>query len=409
MNILFINNYNCSPDISGGVNRVIYALTRRFTEDLGYNCFFGYFNDIPSDKRLAEFAGRIKLQSPLNENEFKQFLCENRIDIVEVNFLRKENLFTLASMYKVTKELGIKLVYELHMYPGFEVETYGTFERVMFSISHHGNTKLELYRWFISLFKPVVRPFSDLLVRKKYRLPYDNCDKVVLLSQYYLDDYCRIAGLKKTKEVVDKFTAIGNGLPFNQIINDEDILKKEKNVVVVQRFDDFAKRISLVLKIWKKIEQNNQLNDWTLTLVGDGEFMNYYRYLEKKLNLKRVTFTGLQYPVEYYRKASIFLMTSCLEGWPMVMMEASQMGVPVLAFNAFGALKDIIQDHYNGILIPNNDMDAFYHCLANLMLDEDRLQKMQFNAKEASQNFTIDKFIEKWKNLFEEMKNNSTK
>ena len=403
MNILFINNFECSPDISGGVNRVIYVLTRHFTEDLGYNCFFGFFDNIPSDKRPAKFAGRIRLSSPLKEDEFKKFLVDNHIDIVEVNFLIKKNLSTITAMYKITKELGIKLIYELHAKPGFENDTYGTFERVMFSITHQGNTKQELYRWFITLFKPIAKPFSDLIFRKKYRLSYDNCDKVVLLSQHYLDDYCRIAGLKKTKEVVDKFTAIGNGLPFSQIISDEDIHNKEKNVVVVQRFDDFVKRISLVLKIWKRIERNDQLNDWTLTLVGDGEFMNYYRHLEKKLNLKRVTFTGLQHPAEYYRKASIFLMTSCTEGWPMVMMEAAQMGLPVLAFDSFGALKDIIQDHYNGILIPNNDIDAFNHCLADLMLDEKRLQTMQFNAKESSRNFTIDKFIEKWEKLFEEV------
>ncbi|MCR4679988.1 MAG: hypothetical protein K5636_00040 [Bacteroidales bacterium] len=66
-------------------------------------------------------------------------------------------------------------------------------------------------------------------------------------------------------------------------------------------------------------------------------------------------------------------------------------------------MKDIIQDHYNGILIHNNDIDAFYHCLADLMLDEKRLRTMQFNAKEFSRNFTIDKFIEKWKKLFEEV------
>lgn len=400
MNILFINNFECSPDISGGVNRVIYVLTRHFTEDLGYNCFFGFFDNIPSDKRPAKFAGRIRLSSPLKEDEFKKFLVDNHIDIVEVNFLIKKNLSTITAMYKITKELGIKLIYELHAKPGFENDTYGTFERVMFSITHQGNTKQELYRWFITLFKPIAKPFSDLIFRKKYRLSYDNCDKVVLLSQHYLDDYCRIAGLKKTKEVVDKFTAIGNGLPFSQIISDEDIHNKEKNVVVVQRFDDFVKRISLVLKIWKRIERNDQLNDWTLTLVGDGEFMNYYRHLEKKLNLKRVTFTGLQHPVEYYRRASIFLMTSSAEGWPMVLMEASQMGVATVALDSFGALHDIVEDGYNGCIVPNNDLTAFYHALVNIMLDDDKRLAMCKNAVQNCKKFEISKIVDKWQFLY---------
>lgn len=403
MNILFINNYNCSADTSGGVNRVIYTLTRHFTDNLGYNCFFGYFDDIPKDKRPAEFAGRIKLSPNLDETEFRNFLVDNNVQIVEVNFLRKKNLFTIPAMYKVAKSVGVKLIYGLHKCPGDEAVTYGTFDRVCFSMTHQGNTKLELYRWLIYRTRPLVRPFSDLIIRKKYKTPFENCDKVVLLSKCYLDDFCRIAGVKKSKEVIDKFVAIGNGLPFSQFISEEEILRKQKNVLVVQRLDDYSKRISLILKIWRWIEQDSRLNDWTLTIVGDGESMNYYRHLEEKWKLKRVTFTGLQYPIEYYRNASVFLMTSSMEGWPMVLMETSQMGVPTVAFDSFGALHDIIEDGYNGRIVPNNNMSAFQNALTELMLDDNLRQQMSFNTVVKSREFEMDKIIDKWEHLFEEM------
>lgn len=403
MNILFINNYNCSVDISGGVNRVIYTLTRHFTDDLGHNCFFGFFDDIPTDKRPAEFVGRIKLSPNFDENGFKDFLVKNEIQIVEVNFLRKKNLFTIPAMYKVAKSVGVKLIYGLHKCPGDEAVTYGTLDRVCFSISHHGNTKLELYRWLISRMRPIIRPISDLMIRKKYKVPFENCDKVVLLSKCYLDDFCRIAGIEKSEETIDKFVAIGNVLPFNQFVSDEEILRKQKNVLVVQRLDDYSKRISLILKIWHLIEQDQRLNDWNLTIVGDGESMLYYRHLEKKWKLQRVTFTGLQNPIEYYRRDSLFLMTSSAEGWPMVLMEASQMGVPTIAFDSFGALHDIIEDGYNGRIVPNNNMSAFQNTLTELMLNDDLRRQMSFNAVEKSREFEIEKIIEKWENLFEEI------
>ncbi len=404
MNILFINHSDCSPEIAGGVNRVIYAITRSFIKDYGYNCYIGYFKDLRAGKKPAEFSGRIKLSSNFNGNEFRTFLVQNHIQIVEVNFLQKKNLFTLPLIYKITKEVGAKLIYELHEFPGFEVEAYGTFDRVLFSIRNKDKIGVELYRWMITLFRPILRPFADILIRKKYRMPYDNCDKLVLLSQFYQDTFCRIAGITKSEVVKDnRFVAIGNGLPFDDIISDEDILKKQKNVVVVQRMDDFGKRVSLILKMWRLVEHDPRLNDWTLTIVGDGESLNYYRYLDKKLKLQRVTFTGHQYPVEYYRKASVFLMASSIEGWPMVLMEALQNALPLLAFDSFGALHDIIQDEYNGKLLPNNNIDAFYHYLADLLLDDARRVKMAYNAKKSSEQFRLCVFVEKWVQLFEQM------
>lgn len=396
MNILLINNGDCSEQAAGGVNRVVFATTRIFMELYNYNCYLGFFRTVQAGCLPADFAGRIRLYSNFREQEFENFLLENKINIIQVNFLAKKYLYTIPQMYKIAHRNGIKFIYELHEFPGFEAETYGTFDRVKFSLRNKKDFKLEFYRWLISSLKPIIRPVTDLLIRKKYRMPYENSDKVVLLSQFYKEDYMRISGLKDSS----KFTAIGNGLPFNLKISEDEILKKNKEILVVQRFDDFSKRVSLVLKIWNLVEKNPSLVDWKLTLVGDGPSMPYYRYLTKKLNLQRVTFTGHQYPVEYYRNASIFLMTSSIEGWPMVLMEALQMGLPLIAFDSFGALHDIIQDGYNGKLIPNNDINSFYQYLSFLMLNDEKRLQMNFNALEASRNFEMDVFINKWVKLF---------
>jgi glycosyltransferase involved in cell wall biosynthesis len=56
-------------------------------------------------------------------------------------------------------------------------------------------------------------------------------------------------------------------------------------------------------------------------------------------------------------------MTSTAEGWGMVLTEAQQMGVPVVAMDSFGALHDIIEDGYNGRIVPNNDLVAFQNAM----------------------------------------------
>jgi glycosyltransferase involved in cell wall biosynthesis len=47
-------------------------------------------------------------------------------------------------------------------------------------------------------------------------------------------------------------------------------------------------------------------------------------------------------------------MTSAYEGWGLTLTEAQQMGVVPIAFDSFGAVYDIIENEYNGLIIPNS-------------------------------------------------------
>lgn len=398
MNILYINSFNCSPE-AGGVNRIVYVLSRHFMETQKYKCFIGFYEYQPKEKPIADFDGSIKLSRNFNHQEFETFLLDNAIDVVQINFLKKENLCTIPYIYQIAHRHQIKVLYCLHVCPGFETVTYGSWERVVYSFSHKEAPLQELRRWLITITKPIVRPVSNLIIRNKYKIPYLSCDKVVLLSSNYIQSYMDIIGTKDSR----KFEAIGNALTFKEYASEADIISKQKQVLVVARFDEFSKRVSLSLKVWKKIEKDERFSDWTLTLVGAGEAIGFYQYLVQKWNLKRVTFTGHQNPMEYYRTASIFLMTSSAEGWPMTLMEASQMGVPTVAFDSFGSLYDIIEDGRTGRIVPNNNLTAFQAALTGLMLDDDLRRQMSFNAVEKSREFEIDKIIEKWEEFFREV------
>jgi glycosyltransferase involved in cell wall biosynthesis len=199
-------------------------------------------------------------------------------------------------------------------------------------------------------------------------------------------------------------TAIGNALRFNVFATEQDICQKQKTVIVVARFDEDTKRISYVLCVWREIEKTNQYADWKLQLVGDGRDKAFYHYLVKNWNLQRVEFVGQQDPQEYYRSASLFLMTSTAEGWGMVLTEAQQMGVPVVAMDSFGALHDIIEDGYNGRIVPNNDLVAFQNAMMQIMADEAKRKEMALHAIESSKRYEIQHILLQWQKLFEQMK-----
>ena len=144
MNLLTINSFNCSAQASGGVNQTTVALTTYFTQQCGINCYLGFFEDIPKKfEPLPLFKGRILLKRQFDEQAFENFLRTNYIDIVQVNFLKKHNLKTLPQIYKVAHKCGAKVIYAFHMCPGFQIHTYGSWERVKYGWRYNDNAQAE--------------------------------------------------------------------------------------------------------------------------------------------------------------------------------------------------------------------------------------------------------------------------
>lgn len=397
MNLLIINSFDISTTGSGGVNRISYLLSEYFIRHFQYHCFLGFFKENPQQP-TADFEAKIHLSNPLKCDEFEQFILKHHIDVVQINFIQKENVGAVPALYRIAQKHAVPVVHCFHMCPGFQMVTYGSWEKLRYCLHTGENAGQELKRLFITAFSFLFNPLFGRLMRKKYRLLLDYCDKMLVLSENYIRPFATLAGREET--VPDKFSAIGNALTFDTFITPDEIAQKSKEVLIVARFEEEIKRLSMALKCWKNIEADESLNDWSLRIVGDGKDADFYRYLVKRHKLKRVVFEGRQKPLEYYRKAAVFLMTSSAEGWPMTLMEATQMGVVPIAFDSFGSLHDIIQDNENGCIVPNNRIAAFSRCLSKLMHDDTKRREMALQAMESSKRFRIEQIAGKWKEQF---------
>lgn len=405
MNLLTINTSDCSADISGGVNQVTVALTRYFTRQCGISCYIGYFQELPFGKnRLPEIKDGILLNRQLDDDAFEQFLLRNKIDIVQVNYLRKDKIYVMRDIYRVAHRNGVKVIHAFHMAPLFQTGVYASWDKVWYSICHRERIWENLKFCMYDTFKLVLNPVIMRILRPTYRMQWESCDKLVTLSSSYIQPFMRIGGITSP----DKFTAIGNELRYEIYPTKEEMESKEKIVIILQRMSEDTKRVSFSIRTWRRIEHEGLFPDWKMQIVGDGKDEMYYRHLIEKWQLKRAECTGRQEPFEYMKKASIFLLSSATEGWPMVLMEASQMGLPMIAMNSFGAVYDIIEDNYNGKIVPNGDLDAFYKALVELMSDDIKRREMAYNAVESSKRFEVAKVAAKWNQLFKELLNVET-
>lgn len=98
-----------------------------------------------------------------------------------------------------------------------------------------------------------------------------------------------------------------------------------------------------------------------LRLIGDGPLEEELQNIVRQKNLEDyVIFEGRQSTIiPYIRNANLLVLTSCYEGFGMVLAEAVACGTPVVSFNCPTGPSEIIQEGKNGYLIPPGN-DALF-------------------------------------------------
>lgn len=394
MNVLQITNTVCTDtNQMTGVNRVAKQLSEfwaNFFHDQNYQAYFC------EDEGMSPlFKASFRLSNPLNADAFEFFLQEKEIDAILYNFAGNHMIKVLPDICRIARKHNIRVVYCLHFMPGYEGCSYGSFEEFQYSIISRKAVLDKLKKWMISLSKPFSTKLIQRGLKRKYEPAYLECDKVVVFSEPYIDEYLHI----ERGHNRGKFAVIPNPLSFSEFLPASEMKNKKKEVIVVGRLVEAQKRVSAALKVWRLVEQNPLLNEWTLSIVGGGKDEPFYRWLAEKYQLKRISFEGRQDPKPYYKRASIMMSTSAYEGWPMVMMEAMPMGCCCLGFDSYDAIHDIIEDGVNGRIIPDNDIKGYYQALSDLMQDENKRIAIGKSTIESSKRFSMDIIGKKWRDV----------
>jgi glycosyltransferase involved in cell wall biosynthesis len=85
---------------------------------------------------------------------------------------------------------------------------------------------------------------------------------------------------------------------------------------------------------------------------------------------------------ELYREHDIFVFPSLLEGQPSVVLEAMASGMPVITTETCG-MPDIIEDHFNGLLLPPADTTALEQAIERLANSQELRERLGRAAQES--------------------------
>lgn len=199
-----------------------------------------------------------------------------------------------------------------------------------------------------------------------------------------------------------KIVVIPNPITIPQNNLNEEPYNKEKQIIYVGRIEYNQKRTFRIIDIWKELEP--QFKNWTLLIVGDGPDKKDLENRIKQNKLRQIKVMGFNDPINFYKKASILLLTSEYEGFPLVLLESmSYKNIPVV-YGSFSAVYDIIDSGENGFISPPPFSAAsMANILKELIINEDKRITMALKAQQKAQQFTLTTIVDQWENLFKQL------
>lgn len=385
MNILFITRSQVNSTI-GGTERITYSVASILSRKYSVNCYSGYYIETERKKKNP-FINEFKINRNNIAGSLEPIIEEHNIEIIIC-----QNEFEAAIKLKKRFDGRVKIIFVHHYRPGWEKEILK--KNLSFkSLLKNPNPKNVLV-YFLKV------PY---IVYKLYKLPtlyqnvYNYVDKIVLLSKGFVSLFLNYAGIRNFNE--NKVEIIPNMLSFREFASSKEISEKKKDVLIVSRMEETQKNISGALRIWESVQQDERFKDWKLDIVGEGpDKKNYEKYVEKN-RISGITFHGRKDPLPFYKRASIFLMTSNSEGWGLTLTEAQQNGCVPIAYNTYEAVTDIIEDNKNGFIIEKNNREEYIEKVKYLMSDSGLRMKMASVAVESSYRYSIETVGKKWYNL----------
>lgn len=375
---------------TGGLEVVTAVLANKFVAEghqVSVFAFLGGKHSIAErfDSRVKLYAQNDYTVSKENVAKLRKILVDDKIDII----INQWGLpYTpIKTARKAAEGLNLKIISVYHNAPSFN----GRIQKLNIALLGCENPvkRLMLYamRW---AFKKVTSRGMAYNYRKS--------DRFLVLSPSYIEDFKCFTGLTDTGHLqvqTNPITVEQDGFVY-------EVDKKQKEIIYVGRLDFVQKRVYRVIDTWNYLEE--RFPDWRLTIVGDGDDRRNLENHVKALGLKRVKFEGFQNPVPYYKRASILLLTSDFEGFPLVLAECMSFGVIPAVYNSYSAVGDIIADGKDGIVIPFHKegfkADEAAELLSDIMENDGKREQMAQAAIEKSKEYSVERIYQEWVKVF---------
>ncbi|MBQ8124864.1 MAG: glycosyltransferase [Kiritimatiellae bacterium] len=249
-----------------------------------------------------------------------------------------------------------------------------------------------LKRLVVFLLNPYFRYRRFQYESRRRRELFDRAAAYVILSKNYERAIRRLVGENR----MGKLHVIPNPTRDEPFV---DMSSKKKQMLFVGSLIP-TKGVDRLLAVWRDVSRLHP--DWEFVIVGDGVERKKLEAFTAKEKLRHVRFEGFRgNPAPYYQAASIIVMASDFEGWPMVLGEAMGQGCVPVVYDSFAAASDIIDDGINGRVIRHFKHRKYVAAVEELMDNAVKRKCFAEAARQKAAKYCMENVKKEWYGLLQ--------
>ncbi len=352
-------------------------------------------------------GGAERIHSTLSLYFFKQnIIVYNIINLNDITYPYGGNLINLGVYLKNGQNVKAKI------------------QRFIALISILKQEKFDFILDFRTRSKPFTESILNAFVFKSNYIPTIHSSNL----NWYLTDNKKVGAkiYRNKKAIISVSNAITETIKeqynyknVQTIYNPIDILAIEKSaseeiqilqkpyIVACGNMNSDIKQFDRLIDCY--IQSNLPQQNIHLIIIGEGtQKKKLQEYVKQQNHDDFIHLIGHQNnPYPFFKKAKFFVLSSRLEGFPTVLLEALACGIPAVSFNCPTGPSEIIENYKNGILVPAQDFYQLTQTMNQLTNDVNLLNELTLNTKKSIERFSIDEIGKEWLKLFSDISSKS--
>ena len=233
----------------------------------------------------------------------------------------------------------------------------------------------------------------DRATRALMRLTYRWADRIVVVASAIVDELAAGLRLNRSRLVMIPSPLVPDDLAA-RVRPEPDCAeyRKGKPVILAAGRLTFEKDFHTLLRAFALLRTRH---DAALVILGEGSdrasLMDLARELGVEADFALPGFVSNPFP--FMRAASLFVLSSCLEGMPGVLVQAMACGTPVVSTDCRTGPREILEDGRWGALVPVGNPVGLADAMMAALARKDHPDVTQ-RAKDFSEAMSIERYLE---------------